>query len=265
EAGGEVQLAPGGRTTTSSWGVVEHDFGVFSVDLGTIPTTAQYRITIGDRRGARSAARDRPMMIAVAPPRRGRLDRARADPPPHGRGRSEIRGRGRGAWLRPDRDRPGNGKPLRSSRGRAERPRPNSRGTVRLFGYPQPQSSLKASAGQTCNHRDLSACHAGPVDHVPLYRRLVWNELSPGCSVSATGSVVVEGVLRGFVRDDRVVLLFDERRVAELVAQGRGTVHTGNNHPGWLAVDPRVDEPTFRELFHEAVGAAARTSLLAEF
>lgn len=100
---------------------------------------------------------------------------------------------------------------------------------------------------------------------MPLYRRLVWNELSPGCSVSATGSVVVEGVLRGFVRDDRVVLLFDERRVAELVAQGRGTVHTGNNHPGWLAVDPRVDEPTFRELFHEAVGAAARTSLLAEF
>ena len=30
-------------------------------------------------------------------------------------------------------------------------------------------------------------------------------------------------------------------------------------------VDPGVDEATFRELFHEAVGAEARASLLAEF
>lgn len=103
------------------------------------------------------------------------------------------------------------------------------------------------------------------VDHVQLYERLVWNELSSGSVLAATGSVTVEGVMRGFVRDGRVVLLFDEQRVAELVARRLGARYTANNRPGWLMIDPGVDEAAFRELFHEAVGAEARASLLAEF
>lgn len=103
------------------------------------------------------------------------------------------------------------------------------------------------------------------MDHRPLYEQLVWNELSTGSSLTASGSVDVEGVMRGFIKDGRIVLKFDDHRVAELVAQKFGAAYTENNRPGWLTVDPGVDEVTFRELFHEAVGAEARASLLAEF
>lgn len=111
----------------------------------------------------------------------------------------------------------------------------------------------------------LSDCQDERMDHRPLYEQLVWNELSTGSVLSANGSVTVEGVMRGFIKHGRIVLNFDEPRVAELVAQNLGAAYTENNRPGWLTVDPGVDEPTFRELFHQAVGAEARASLLAEF
>ena len=103
------------------------------------------------------------------------------------------------------------------------------------------------------------------MDHRPLYEQLVWNELSSGSALAASGSVTVEGVMRGFIDQGRIVLKFDEHRVPELVAQDLGVAYTENNRPGWLTVDRGVDEATFRELFHEAVGAEARASLLAEF
>ncbi len=71
--------------------------------------------------------------------------------------------------------------------------------------------------------------------------------------------------MRGFVKHGRIVLLFGEQRVAELAARNLGSAYTENNSPGWFMIDPGADEATFRELFHEAVGAEARASLLAEF
>lgn len=102
------------------------------------------------------------------------------------------------------------------------------------------------------------------MDHLPLYEQLVWDALSSG-TVLSNGSVTVEGVMRGFVDHGRIVLRIDEHRMAELAARNLGAVYPENNRPGWFLVDPEVDEATFRVLFHEAVGAEARASLLAEF
>ena len=72
-------------------------------------------------------------------------------------------------------------------------------------------------------------------------------------STIGNNSVIVDGIMRGYVRDGRVVLNFDADRVAELVAQNLGAVYDANAAQAWLAVDPGVDEATFRALFSEAI------------
>ena len=90
------------------------------------------------------------------------------------------------------------------------------------------------------------------MDHLPLYQQLVWNALRQGGAVSIGDSLIVDGVMCGMVKEGRIVLLFDENRATELVAQNLGTIYQGNNTRTWLVVDPDVDEATFRELFNEA-------------
>ncbi len=90
------------------------------------------------------------------------------------------------------------------------------------------------------------------MDHLPLYQQLVWNALRQDGAVSIGDSLIVDGVMCGMVKDGRIVLLFDENRAGELVAQNLGTIYQGNNTRTWLVVDPDVDEATFRELFDEA-------------
>jgi len=61
------------------------------------------------------------------------------------------------------------------------------------------------------------------MDHLALYEQLVSDVMpSPDVPTIGNNSVIVEGIMRGLVRDGRVVLNFDADRVAELVAQNLG-------------------------------------------
>lgn len=95
-------------------------------------------------------------------------------------------------------------------------------------------------------------CDDGRMDHLPLYQQLVWDALLQDGAASIGESLIVDGVMCAMVKEGRIVLLFDERRAAELVAQNLGAIYQGNNTRTWLVVDPNVDEATFRELFNEA-------------
>lgn len=91
------------------------------------------------------------------------------------------------------------------------------------------------------------------MDHLTLYERLMWDAIKQDEDVAWIGdSLCVDGRMCTMVKDGRIVLRFDEDRVAKLVAQGLGLVYQGVPTRDWLVVDPRVDEATVRKLFGEA-------------
>ena len=91
------------------------------------------------------------------------------------------------------------------------------------------------------------------MDHLPLYKQLVWDAMLSPDVVSVGDSVIVDGITRGMVKEGRVFLSFDRDRRAELVAQHRGALYQATAAQAWLAIDAGVDEATFRELFSEAI------------
>ena len=99
----------------------------------------------------------------------------------------------------------------------------------------------------------LQIAMMGAMGHLTLYERLMWDAIKQDEGAAwIDDSLIVDGRMCTTVKEGRIVLRFDEDRVAKLVAQGLGVVYQGVPTRDWLVVDPRVDEATVRRLFSEA-------------
>ena len=89
----------------------------------------------------------------------------------------------------------------------------------------------------------------GAMDHLTLYERLMWDAIKQDEGAAwIDNSLYVDDRICTLVKDGRIVLWFDEDRVAKLVAQGLGAVYQGVPTRDWLVVDPLVDEATVRRV-----------------